>query len=88
MQRAAVHIRAGVLTAVVGAEALLELLVVILVLIGLGVRVVRGGVVLVRAGEQALEVLGHALGRTALLESVVVHIVSHGFSLSVVVADV
>ena len=81
-------IRTGVLAAVVGAKALLELLVVILVLVGLGVRVVRGGVVLVGASEQALEVLGHTLGRGPLLELVVVHIVSHGFSLSVVVADV
>ncbi|VWM13599.1 Uncharacterised protein [Collinsella intestinalis] len=88
LQRAAVHIRTGVLAAVVGAKALLELLVVILVLVGLGVRVVRGGVVLVGASEQALEVLGHTLGRGPLLELVVVHIVSHGFSLSVVVADV
>ena len=86
LQRAAVHVRAGVLAAVVGTEALLELLVIILVLVGLGVRVVARGVILVGAGEQAPEVLGHALGHTAPLELVVVHIVSHVNSLSVVVS--
>ena len=88
LQRAAVDVSAGVLAAIVGAEALLEVLVVILFLVGLGVGVVPAVLVLRGAGEQALEVLGHALGCTLELALVVVHVVSHVFSLPVVVACV
>ena len=69
LQRAAVDVRlAGVLAARVGTKALLELLVVgVLVLLGVLLDVDVGAVVSLGAGEQAPQVLGHALGVVVLV---------------------
>ena len=90
LQRAAVHIRAGVLAAVVGAEALLELTVVVLflVIIGIGVIGVRIAVLaLLSTGKQALQIVGHTgvagLAHTLVIVDIVCHVTSSWFAWSI-----
>ena len=84
LQRAAVDVLAGALSTVDDAEALLELLIVVLlVVLGLGIGVVPRLLALLGTSQQALQVVGHAR-RLLRAQLLVIHIVSHVLSLLVV----